>query len=473
MITTNLKRPVTLDWINRYGDRFDASTYLSGSVEAEMALDRIEAEKVPLQSLTKGYDGGIYNGPQFTRVYVQDPAYGVPFMTASPMLLADLTSLPLLSRDDAHSSKLRHLELEPGMTLISCSGTVGRTVYARTDMTGIWGSQDVLKVVPDTSRVQPGYLFAFLSSRFGAPMVTSGAYGSMIRHLEPNHIADLPVPRLGDLVEGEAHRLVQTAADLRARYQALLTEATDRLFASVGLRDIAAHEWHQQGPDLGFSAPLTDLVTLRALNYNPRAERLLADLRDAPHKTLGEICAGGMLERGPRFKRIDADPSHESAVRLVGQKQGFWLQPEGRWISRRFTPDDVMVPDETILVASQGTLGENEVFARPIFVTGAWRDHAYTEHFLRIISADPAVSGAYLFAFMRSETAFRLLRSASVGSKQQDIQPDLIAALPVPLAPEPERAAIAELVREAYRGRDEADRAEADAIALVERTIAE
>ena len=473
MRVTNPDRPVTSAWINRYDDRLDASTFINGSVEAEIALERLDAAKQPLRTLTTGHDGGLYNGPMFKRVYVQDPAHGVPFMTASPMLLADLTTLSLLNKDDAHSAKLSYLEIEPGMTLISCSGTIGRTVYARPDMVGIWGSQDVLKVVPDAGKIPPGYLFSFLASRFGAPMVTSGTYGSIIQHLEPKHIADLPVPRLGDEIEGEAHRLVQHAADLRARFQALLTEATDRLFASVGLRDITAHEWHQQGPDLGFEAAASDFVTLRALNFNPRAARLLASLRDVPHMTLGEICAGGMLERGPRFKRIDADPTHESAVRLVGQKQGFWLQPEGRWISRSFTPDGVMVPDESILVAAQGTLGENEVFARPIFVTGAWREYAFTEHFLRVVTADPEVSGAYLFAFLRSETAFRLLRSASVGSKQQDLQPDLVAALPVPLVPEPERTAIAELVRDAYRGRDEADRAEADAIALVERAIAD
>lgn len=473
MIATNLKLPVTIGWMNRYGGRLDASTYLNGAVEAEIALERLGAEKQSLQSLTKANSGGIYNGPQFTRVYVPDPVYGVPFMTASSMLLADLTNLPLLSKEDAYSPKLRHLEIKPGMTLISCSGTIGRTVYARPDMAGVWGSQDVLKVVPDEARILPGYLFAFLASRFGAPMVTSGTYGSIIQHLEPSHIVNLPVPRLGELIEGEAHRLVQTAAELRARFQTLLTEATSRLFASVGLRDIEAHQWHTQGPDLGFSAPISDLATLRAINYNPRVGSLLASLREVPHKTLGEICTGGMLERGPRFTRIDADPAHESAVRLVGQKQGFWVQPEGRSISRRFTPDGVTVPNETILVASQGTLGEHEVFARSIFVTGSWLELAFTEHFLRIITNDSEVAGAYLFAFLRSEMAFRLLRSASVGSKQQDLHPELVASLPIPLAPESERSTIAELVREAFRGRDIADRAEAEAIHLVEHSIAD
>lgn len=471
MLTTNLEQPVTTERINRYGNRLDASTYLSGAVEAEIALERLDVVKEPLQRLTCGHAGGIYNGPQFTRVYVEDPAHGVPFITASSMLLADLSGLAFLSREDAFSAKLRHLEIEPGMTLISCSGTIGRTVYARPDLVGVWGSQDVLKVVPDRAKILPGYLFSFLASRFGTPMITSGTYGSIIQHLEPAHIANLPVPRLGERIEVETHRLVEEAARLRARFQALLAEATNRVFASVGLRDIQPHEWHQAGSDLGFTAWISDIFTLRALNYNPRAERLLARLREAPHCMLGEICAGGMLARGPRFTRVEADPAHESAIRLVGQKQAFWIQPEGRWISQQFTPAGVMVPDETILVASQGTLGENEVFAHSVFVTGAQLEFAYTEHFLRIVSGGAGVPGAYLFAFLRSDTAFRLLRSTSVGSKQQDLHPSLVARIPVPMAPEPERSAIAELVRDAFRGRDEADQAEAEAIRLVERAI--
>ena len=61
------------------------------------------------------------------------------------------------------------------------------------------------------------------------------------------------------------------------------------------------------------------------------------------------------------------------------------------------------------------------MYCRAIFVTGSWLDYVYTQHFLRIVSGDPDFPGAYLFAFLRSEVAFRIFRSMSMGSKQQDI----------------------------------------------------
>ena len=120
-------------------------------------------------------------------------------------------------------------------------------------------------------------------------------------------------------------------------------------------------------------------------------------------------------------------------------------------------PGDIFAKDESVLVASQGTLGENEVFCRAILVTGTWLDYVYTQHFLRIVSGDPDFPGAYLFAFLRSEAAFRIFRSMSTGSKQQDIHEVLRRQIPVPECTPGDRERIAETVREAYRARDEAD----------------
>ncbi len=79
------------------------------------------------------------------------------------------------------------------------------------------------------------------------------------------------------------------------------------------------------------------------------------------------------------------------------------------------------------------------MFCRPLFVTGSWLKYAYTQHFLRVVSGDPEIPGAYLFAFFRSEAAFRLLRSLSVGGKQQDIHEFLRAEIPIP-SPRPPTA---------------------------------
>jgi len=225
------------------------------------------------------------------------------------------------------------------------------------------------------------------------------------------------------------------------------------------------------GPDLGFSHVMRSSESLRALNFNPRLEACLENLSRTNHITLGEVCQGGKLRRGLRFKRIDCDP--ELGVKLIGQRELFWLEPEGRWISATYAPDDIFVDDETILIASQGTLGEHEVFCRAEFINGPWLQNAYTEHVLRVQSGNEAISGAFLFAFLRSEIVFRCLRSMSIGSKQQDLHHAILARLPVPIPPDGVRSEIEQLVRDAYAKRHRASQIERETVALVETAIEE
>ena len=209
MKLVNLKNPVMASWMRAQGARLDAPPFLSGAIEARKLLELLSVKKEPLASLTKGHNGGIFNGPQFSRTYVDDPEHGVPFVGSSDMLQADLSQLPLLRKQNAYSPGLSYLRLEEGMTLISCSGTIGRMVYVRPEMAGMWSSQHVMKVVPDPDHILPGYLYAFLSSKFGLPLVVGGTYGAIIQHIEPYHIANLPVPRLGKKLEASVHNLVQ------------------------------------------------------------------------------------------------------------------------------------------------------------------------------------------------------------------------------------------------------------------------
>jgi type I restriction enzyme S subunit len=308
-----------------------------------------------------------------------------------------------------------------------------------------------------------------LSSKFGVPLVVGGTYGAIIQHIEPEHIADLPVPRLGKEVEQRAHEFIVESANLFAKYQADVNSATKRLFASVALEDITAADWHLMGRDLGFSVPAPCVNSLRALNFTPRFQRLAKAVRAAPHKSLGDLVVPGTLQRGGRFKRIDAAPEH--SYQLVGQRELFWVKPEGRWIAKSAVGKDVLVGPGTILVAAQGTLGESELYCRAEFVWGPATSLAYSEHLLRVIADEEKMLAGCLYAFMRSETAFRMLRSISTGTKLQDHHRVMLAALPVPLPPPKVQQEIHRLVVDAYEARHKAIALEKQATALVEDTI--
>ena len=219
MKLVNLKNPVMASWLREQGFRLDAPPFLSGAIEARKLLEQLPVKKEPLASLTQGHNGGIFNGPMF-RAELRDRS-GI--WCAVSYQYGHLTSrsfaLPSTHEERCSFVRLYLLPDSRRMTLISCSGAIGRMAYARPEMDGMWSSQDVLKVVPDPDRILPGYLYAFLSSKFGVPLVVGGTYGAIIPHIEPHHIANLPVPRLGEEIEARVHRLIQEAAELRSRFQ--------------------------------------------------------------------------------------------------------------------------------------------------------------------------------------------------------------------------------------------------------------
>jgi type I restriction enzyme S subunit len=459
MKLTNFDNPVMSSWFTIKGTRLDSKPYLSGALEARILLEKLHVEKQPLHEVTTG----IYHAGREGRKYVDNPEHGVPFLRSTDILAADLSSLPFLSKKQIEANPL--LLLQEGWTLITRSGTVGRMAFVRPDMAGMACSEDVMRVVPDPDKILPGYLYAYLSSKFGVPQVTEGTYGAIIQHLEPSHIINLDVPRLNRSIEEVVHRNITRAANLRSEYQVEVKSATERLFSSLGLRDITTQEWQTMGPNLGFSHAITSSDTLRAVNFNPRLQKLINELAKTSHMSLGAICKNGMLRRGPRFKRIDCEP--EFGVKLVGQRELFWLKPEGRWVSAHNAPGDIFVEDETILVTSQGSIGKTEL------VTGSWTQYAYSEHFLRVRSSEPSLSNLFLFAFLRSETAYRCLTSFCVGTIQQDLHHSLLFKLPVPIPPQKVRDTIEILVREAYQKRHEASRLEKAAVEMVEKVIEE
>ena len=328
-------------WLQEQGRRLDCHPYLSDAMESTSILSRLSATKTPLRELTRGGMAGIFNGPRFARSYVHDEEYGVPFLDSTDIMRADLSFVPLLAKRQVQARP--ELVIEPSWTLISCSGTVGRMVFSRPDMRKMAGSQHFMRVIADEKKVLPGCLHAYLSSRFGIPLITGGTYGSIVQHIEPEHIADRPVPRLGTRVEEQAHNHVLEAARLRAQHQSQLQQATRKLFEAVDLKDlkdITSGSWHAgtTNPDLGFLRRIESPTSLRALNFNPRYQDLIASVRARSHRSLGQLCIAGTLKRAGRYKRIDAEP--EYAYRLIGQKEVFWLRPEGRWIAKKSVGDD-------------------------------------------------------------------------------------------------------------------------------------
>ncbi|MFJ6665567.1 restriction endonuclease subunit S [Streptomyces sp. NPDC091383] len=467
MKLVNTDNPVRAGWLIEQSARLDAAPYLSGAYEARKLLERLPRTE-PLQAVTR-QGNGIFHAGRVSRRWVDNPEHGVPFFSSTDILEADYSFLPYIARSVVEENP--RLTIERDWTLITRSGTIGRISYARADVDGYACSEHVLRVAPRREKILPGYLNAFLQSQYGIPIIVSQASGSIIQHIEPSHIADLPVPRFDPEIEERIHELIQGAADLRTGFQESMQKATQDLFGSAGLPELADLRWPDKPRALGFPVNGISAMSLRALNYDERAREIQESIASVANAPLGEICEKGELERGNRFKRIEAGPGN--GIPLVGQRQAFWVRPEERRIAlKKSELKLVKVEDETILVAARGLLTEGALIGRAAFISKNWqKTYGFSEDFLRVRSGDPEISGAYLFAYMRSDASFRVMRSLCAGTGPQDIHAILRRQVPIPLCPPADRERIANTVRSAYRDRDEADRLEDEALRLLDEAV--
>lgn len=456
-------RVVRSGWLEEGGRRLDCNPYMSGALEARDTLRELKARKEPLKSLTAGYAGGIYNGPMFRRNYVDSPEHGVPFISSGTMLLADLGVLPLLRRKDAESARLSYLRLKPGMTMISCSGTIGRMCYVRPGMDGVWSSQDVLKVVADPNRIQPGYLYAFLSSRYGVPLIVSGTYGAIIQHIEPEHIADLPVPRLEEDLERKAARLVVDAGARRTLASAKRKEAIALFERAIG--------WDGLGANSISGAVMASALSLRMDAFHHSAKvatgrRFLASKR--------HVRLGGYVEsvfepnRGSRLKVTD--PAF--GVPFLSSSAVFEVAPSAEYlVSRLMTPhiESLLLTDRDVLLPRSGQVGG--IIGRAVLPLPRNIGNAGSEHLVRV-RCRSASDAAYLWAVLASEPGYWAAVGTAFGSSIPSLDAGLIAELRVPWLRESDRQAIGNLVNEATLAQDEGIALETRAVAMLEQRIA-
>lgn len=460
-------RIVRSSWLEEGGRRLDCNPYMSGALEARAALEALKVRKESLKLLTKGHAGGIYNGPIFSRRWVNDLAYGVPFLSNSDMLNMDHAALPLLSKKFAFSEKLNHLQLKPGTTLISCSGTIGRTVYVRPNMGNMWSSQHIMKIVPDESKIPPGYLYAFLSSKFGVPLVISGTYGAIIQHIEPEHISALPVPRFDVEFERKIHILIQSAAEKRSAASDAISVAQSIFAEAAGLTR------KRIGTVTEFSTTkiqVSDLQDRFDAPYHSKsallAERSI-DESPFPVKNLSEVVA--RFFKPPIFKRLWAESADFGRLFVSGNDIYRYQAEEPRYVSLR-TPkfEEFLLKKGWVVFQAAGQI--YGMFGRALYISGWLEDTFCADDVFRIVPHDE-IDGAYLFLFFRTSTGQALIKRQASGNSIPRVWEPHVARIRVLWPDRTLREKFAQPIIDAHAAIADAHKDELLAIKLVEQQI--
>jgi type I restriction enzyme S subunit len=456
-------KTIPVKWLENEGRRLDCGPYMSGAIEAKELLRKLPIKKESLKSMMCG----IYHAGRKNRLWVDSNEYGVPFMGSTDILVSDLSNLPLISKKQVQANP--NFTIRKGWTLITRSGTIGRMAYARPDMDGFACSEDVIRVVPDKKKVQPGYIYSYLSSKFGVPLVVAGTYGAIIQHIEPQHIADLPVPRLGD-VEERAHELIQYAANAHVQSTELREKASNLLNSICGFPAKLA----PRARNLAFSTTSSSDVLRRldATFHTPVVQKAIELINAVNGICLND--AGVKGYESNRMKQIFVESGYGTPFITSGGIFSKTIAPE-RYLQNQLLGYEECwrINEYDTLIARSGQIGG-------IIGRGVWADcrldgFAASPHILRLRSINSEFPPGYLYTYLcLTDVGYTLLVRTAAGSSIPFLPLNSILEIKIPQTPTADqRNKIDDLIKRSGELREQSQQLEAEAVDLVERAIEE
>lgn len=454
-------------WFKDSDLRLDASFHVSEGAITIHKLKTCPYQILNLQQCVKN----IFKGNIFKRVYVDNEKNGFPFLTASDMMKADLRGGKYISKK---YSDVNHLRLKKEWILISRSGTLGNTVYTNEDFEGFIGTDDLIRIEPNDSKLSSGFLYAYLSSKYGYGLLTQSGYGGVVQHIEPHHIENLPVPIFPEEKQQQIHQLIVEASELRVEANRLLEDAENDFIHlnTLDTLDERLIDKSENALSVGFLKNIKDLsnVSLKARNYSIRAQKIIEFF----DKKEGEIFKHYLEEpfkMGARasFKRINSD--NFIGRNLISQGDIHIQNPKKfKQVKIVNSNSSDFAQRKTVIIPSAGTLGENEIFTRPLLVRNNFEGFLLSEVIGKFICKTEE-DAAYLYIFLRSKPMFRVLRAMVYGTNLLYPNWELLQSIRVPVANSDIKKKISDKVIQAFDMRGIANSKENQAIALIEKEI--
>lgn len=166
--------------------RFEASYYVS--YNRSVLVNIINGSNY---TLLKELTSQIFKPNIFKREYVQKNGYQL--IGGADMLKRIPSTDKMISRRQVNN--MPSLKLKRNYILITRAGTIGNVAFVDKQIENLIISEDVLRVVPNDEKTAY-YLYAFLSSTIGKELITLYTYGSVIQHIESQHLELVPIPNL-------------------------------------------------------------------------------------------------------------------------------------------------------------------------------------------------------------------------------------------------------------------------------------
>ena len=374
----------------------------------------------PLGKLAKE----IYTGGIFKRVFVEKQEYGLPYISAQHMMNSNpLDVAKLISKK--YTPRQNDMTLRERQILVSCAGTVGNVRLIGSDLDGIIGSQDIIRIIADESKMPFGFLYAYLASDTAYNFIQSFIYGSVVPRIEPNTLSTLPVPMLGEKRVNECNKLIEDSLDIRNQAIKKLNEAIQLIEAKL--------------PPL-ISTKFYGVSLSKLFNYRKRFESTIQvntiDNFYAVLNERGTICKT-ITELSEKvftpgiFKRIKVNKSAKSVPYLGGAELLNFRPKLDTYLSHNTKNlSDYLLKKGYLTLQDSGSI---QSMGYVSIIPGHLDGVAATNNLVRVVPKMEENYNAYIFAFLQSNQANTIIKRLAYGTGQLHIDTKIVEGLKIPI----------------------------------------
>ncbi len=417
------------DMVSR-GKRLEASVFDVDAKQARESVYRGKYGTVILYGdsglIETAYYPGWMQRSRLKRIWCDKP-YGEGFYLPSQM--TDLYPVP-----EKHISRLAdcdmdELRLKENTLLLTRSGTIGNISYVSKTLAGCVFSDDVIRVT-FKKEYDLGYVYTYLKSKVGSLILQTNGYGSVITHVEPDHLAEVPVPNAPVGVRQHIHNLIAQSYALRDESNEMIDNATNLMTAELHLP--AIHDLQKKAASVStYDVKLSNMnLRLDASYHVPVVDAIIAHLKEnaAEVTTVGDSRISEAVILPGRFSRVYVEEGYGRV--LIGGKQLGELDPSGKKYLSNTKHDKILskleVRENTTLITRSGTIG------KIAFVPKHWEHWIPSDHIIRAVPANKDIAG-YLYIFLASDYGRTLITRYTYGSVVDEIDDDHVRQIPIPL----------------------------------------
>ncbi len=450
--------------------RFDSSFHLS---EGTFFLKKLRSMPYSeLQDLTLG----IFTAGRSKRMYTQKE-FGYPYLSNSDIVRQ--SPVEFCKYNSKKYGYDKQSFLKEGMIVTGRVGSIGQTAFITSEFEkfNAMGSDNIIRIVPNKYQ-KPGYLYAFLASKYGNTLFWKLAAGGLQPYISDVMIKDMPIPELSKEFQCSVDKLVKDSAELRVNANELLREVQSTIKSEANLKELNPEDYeyfgnHSYGRDIStqiISVNKLSSQTINAFNYSTKIDLIRSEIKKQKFETLGNCIENNNFFSTGSFRRLEIDS--EKSIKLINQSDILHFKKKGKLLARRYINIEKLVEYGEILIAGVGTLGENETFCRTIFANEELEGELISGEFIRMKSNSKIPSG-YLFSWLASDYGFRLIRSTQSGTKLCRPIQELLKEIPVPILDEKTMQEIDKKVKKAHTMMFQSLQKDNEAIKLVEKEIEE